>query len=111
LLQCSNRSGARALSVPESIGEGVCAVQRLGSVRTYRGVGMRPEWAGRCRIERRARIMQETIPPASVMRIGDPPGLAASSRAMTAVAERPDGTRVHFMPFPTPLHDASPPYS
>ena len=22
-----------------------------------------------------------------------------------AVAERPDGTRVHFMPFPTPLHD------
>ena len=28
-------------------------------------------------------------------------------RGMTAVAERPDGTRVHFMPFPTPLHDAS----
>jgi hypothetical protein len=25
---------------------------------------------------------------------------------MTAVAERPDGTRVHFRPFPTPLHDA-----
>ena len=28
-------------------------------------------------------------------------------RGITAVAERPDGTRVHFMPFPTPLHDAS----
>ncbi|WP_262269108.1 hypothetical protein [Microvirga yunnanensis] len=23
-----------------------------------------------------------------------------------AEAERPEGTRVHFMPFPTPLHDA-----
>jgi PAS domain-containing protein len=28
-------------------------------------------------------------------------------RGVTAVAERPDGTRVHFRPFPTPLHDAS----
>jgi PAS domain-containing protein len=28
-------------------------------------------------------------------------------RGMTAVAERPDGTRVHFRPFPTPLHDAN----
>jgi PAS domain-containing protein len=28
-------------------------------------------------------------------------------RGVTAVAERPDGTRVHFRPFPTPLHDAN----
>jgi PAS domain S-box-containing protein len=28
-------------------------------------------------------------------------------RGMEAIAERPDGTRVPFMPFPTPLHDAS----
>ena len=28
-------------------------------------------------------------------------------RGMTAVAERPDGTRVHFRPSPTPLHDAN----
>ncbi|MPR11714.1 PAS domain-containing protein [Microvirga tunisiensis] len=28
-------------------------------------------------------------------------------RGVTAVAERPDGSRVHFMPFPTPLHDGS----
>ncbi|WP_201864905.1 PAS domain-containing protein [Microvirga soli] len=28
-------------------------------------------------------------------------------RDVTAVAERPDGARVHFRPFPTPLHDAS----
>ena len=28
-------------------------------------------------------------------------------RGVEAVAERPDGTRVSFMPFPTPLHDAS----
>jgi PAS domain-containing protein len=28
-------------------------------------------------------------------------------RGLTAVAERPDGTRVPFMPFPTPLHDAN----
>jgi PAS domain-containing protein len=28
-------------------------------------------------------------------------------RGVTAVAERPDGTRVHFQPFPTPLHDAN----
>jgi PAS domain-containing protein len=26
---------------------------------------------------------------------------------MEAVAERPDGTRVHFIPYPTPLYDAS----
>ena len=24
-----------------------------------------------------------------------------------AIAERPDGTRIHFLPFPTPLHDAT----
>src|SRR5678815_2352948 len=28
-------------------------------------------------------------------------------RGMEAVAERPDGTRVHFIPYPTPLYDAS----
>ena len=28
-------------------------------------------------------------------------------RGMEAVAERPDGTLVPFMPYPTPLHDAS----
>jgi len=28
-------------------------------------------------------------------------------RGVSAPAERPDGTRVHFMPFPTPLHDAN----
>jgi PAS domain S-box-containing protein len=28
-------------------------------------------------------------------------------RGMEAVAERPDGTRVPFIPYPTPLHDAS----
>ena len=28
-------------------------------------------------------------------------------RGAEAVAERPDGTRVHFVPYPTPLRDAS----
>jgi PAS domain S-box-containing protein len=28
-------------------------------------------------------------------------------RGVEAIAERPDGTRVNFLPFPTPLHDAS----
>jgi len=28
-------------------------------------------------------------------------------RNLDAIAERPDGTRVRFMPYPTPLHDAS----
>ncbi|MGH7029248.1 MAG: PAS domain S-box protein, partial [Stellaceae bacterium] len=28
-------------------------------------------------------------------------------RGVEAVLERPDGTRIHFIPFPTPLHDAS----
>ena len=28
-------------------------------------------------------------------------------RGMEAVAERPDGTRVPFIPYPTPIHDAS----
>ena len=28
-------------------------------------------------------------------------------RGVAAVAERPDGSRIPFMPFPTPLRDAS----
>src|SRR6476646_4166385 len=28
-------------------------------------------------------------------------------RGMEAIAERPDGTRVPFIPFPTPIHDAT----
>src|SRR5215467_6651641 len=28
-------------------------------------------------------------------------------RGVEAIAERPDGTRVHFLPYPTPLRDAS----
>ncbi len=28
-------------------------------------------------------------------------------RGVEAVLERPDGTRIHFIPFPTPLHDAA----
>jgi hypothetical protein len=28
------------------------------------------------------------------------------ARGVSAVAERPDGTRLNFMPFPTPLFDA-----
>jgi PAS domain S-box-containing protein len=28
-------------------------------------------------------------------------------RGVEAIAERPDGSRVHFMPYPTPLHDRS----
>jgi PAS domain S-box-containing protein len=28
-------------------------------------------------------------------------------RGVEAIMERPDGARVHFIPFPTPLHDAS----
>jgi hypothetical protein len=28
-------------------------------------------------------------------------------RGVEAIAERPDGTRVSFVPFPTPLRDAS----
>jgi PAS domain S-box-containing protein len=29
------------------------------------------------------------------------------ARGLEAIAERPDGTRTHFIPYPTPLHDAS----
>jgi hypothetical protein len=28
-----------------------------------------------------------------------------SVRGMAAIAEQPDGTRVHFLPYPTPLFD------
>src|SRR5919109_3451870 len=28
-------------------------------------------------------------------------------RGVSAIAERPDGTRVHFMPYPTPIMDAN----
>jgi len=40
-------------------------------------------------------------PMAVTLRTGKP------VRGAEAVAERPDGTRVPFMPYPTPLHDAS----
>src|SRR5690349_16334881 len=28
-------------------------------------------------------------------------------RGVEVIAERPDGTRVHLLPYPTPLHDSS----
>ena len=46
-------------------------------------------------------LPHDQCPMAIALREGRP------VRGVEAVAERPDGSRVPFMPFPTPLHDAS----
>jgi len=46
-------------------------------------------------------LPHDECPMAATLKPGTP------VRGVEAVAERPDGTRVPFMPFPTPLHDAS----
>ena len=56
---------------------------------------------------------QSESAPAGLMRIRPPSELAIALkqrrpiRGDQAIAERPDGTRVPFMAFPTPLYDAS----
>ena len=47
------------------------------------------------------RMPHEQCPMAVTLRENRP------VRGVEAIAERPDGTRVAFMPYPTPLHDAS----
>jgi PAS domain-containing protein len=46
-------------------------------------------------------LPHEQCPMAQAIRTG------GKVRGLTAIAARPDGTRVRFMPFPTPLFDAS----
>ena len=46
-------------------------------------------------------LPHDECPMAVTLKTGQP------VRGVEAVAERPDGTRVPFMPYPTPLHDAS----
>jgi PAS domain S-box-containing protein len=46
-------------------------------------------------------LPHDQCPMAVALREGRP------VRGVAAIAERPDGTRVHFMPYPTPLKDAS----
>ncbi len=46
-------------------------------------------------------LAHDQCPMAVTLREGRP------IRGAEAIAERPDGTRVHFLPFPTPLRDAS----
>jgi PAS domain S-box-containing protein len=68
--------------------------------------GQRPplgssEWCGSCKLFR---------PDGTPMRHDESPMAVALKedrpvRGMEAVAERPDGTRVPFIPYPTPLHD------
>ena len=61
------------------------------------------EWCGSWRIwwPDGRRLRHDQCPMAVALKEGRP------IRGVEAVAERPDGTRVHFLPFPTPLHDAS----
>src|SRR5215216_2651510 len=61
------------------------------------------EWCGSWRIywPDGRRLPHDQCPMAVALKEGRP------IRGVEAVAERPDGTRVHFLPFPTPLHDAS----
>lgn len=46
-------------------------------------------------------LAHDECPMAVTLREGRP------VRGIDAIAERPDGTRVHFLPYPTPLRDAS----
>jgi PAS domain S-box-containing protein len=46
-------------------------------------------------------LPHDQCPMAIALREGRP------VRGVSAIAERPDGTRVHFMPFPTPIRDAN----
>src|SRR5919198_66431 len=46
-------------------------------------------------------LPHDQCPMAIALREGRP------VRGVSAIAERPDGTRVHFMPYPTPIKDAS----
>ncbi|HEX2135308.1 MAG TPA: HWE histidine kinase domain-containing protein [Microvirga sp.] len=70
--------------------------------------GCRPElgkseWCGSWRLfwpDGRA-MPHDTCPMATALKED------RSVRGLEAVAERPDGTRVPFIPYPTPLHDAS----
>jgi PAS domain S-box-containing protein len=46
-------------------------------------------------------LPHDECPMAMTLKTGEP------VRGVEAIAERPDGTRVNFLPFPTPLRDAS----
>jgi len=61
------------------------------------------EWCGSWRLYRPdgTVLPHDECPMAVTLKTGEP------VRGVEAVAERPDGTRVPFMPYPTPLRDAS----
>jgi len=61
------------------------------------------EWCGSWRLywPDGTPLPHHECPMAVTLKTGQP------VRGVEAVAERPDGTRVPFMPYPTPLHDAS----
>jgi PAS domain S-box-containing protein len=61
------------------------------------------QWCGSWRLYRPdgSHLPHEQCPMAIALKEGRP------NRGREAVAERPDGTRVPFMAFPTPFHDAS----
>ena len=59
-------------------------------------------WCGSWRLYRLdgTRLPHDECPMAVTLKTGEP------VRGVEAIAERPDGTRVRFMPYPTPLRDA-----
>jgi FixJ family two-component response regulator len=61
------------------------------------------QWCGSWRLYRLdgTLLPHDQCPMATALKQGRP------IRGRQAIAERPDGTRVAFMPFPTPLYDAS----
>jgi PAS domain S-box-containing protein len=61
------------------------------------------EWCATWRLYRPdgTPLPHDECPMAVALKTGRP------VRGVEAIAERPDGTRVPFMPYPTPLHDAS----
>ena len=61
------------------------------------------EWCATWRLYRPdgTPLPHDECPMAVALKTGHP------VRGVQAIAERPDGTRVPFMPYPTPLHDAT----
>jgi PAS domain S-box-containing protein len=91
----------------------VCTTDAEGRITYYNEAaaelwGCRPEigsnrWCGAWRLywpDGRP-LPHDECPMALALKHGEP------IRGVEAIAERPDGTRVRFLPFPTPLRDAS----
>ena len=96
----------------EALPTSVYTVDAAGRITSYNRAavelwGRRPElnsekWCGSWRLYRPdgSRLPHDECPMAVALKEG------RAIRGVEAIAERPDGTRVHFEPYPTPLYGA-----